>query len=209
MEKIKEIWNNRKTRGIIFIIFYICLFSYIFIVYGGKTEKIIMPENKPVKQEKKSYNSYEYTYTYEDKTINVTRSNEITGFKIDENDYYYIDGKCYILKEEKLVETEDPLKYNFDYLNNLDELKKLSNLIKTSKYADGVEEEEYSINKLQFLNLFGKTEEENTMLNYSIFFVSEKLSKISFDELGIEINYTNFENVPEIKLNYDFYESEE
>ncbi len=59
MDKLKEIWNNRKTRGIIFIIFYVILFSYIFIVYGGKNRGLVLPENKPVRNVQSEVINYE------------------------------------------------------------------------------------------------------------------------------------------------------
>jgi len=211
MEKITEIWNNRKTRGIIFIIFYILLFSYIFIVYGKRSEKVILPEGTPPKIEKKVYVNYEYEYKLEDKIIKMIKYNDIVTFELDEINYYYINGKTYKLIDEKLILTENPLKYNFDYLNNLDEIKKLSSVVKSTKYADGTLEENYDINLSQLLNVFGIVEEvdANEMTNYSIYLVNEEVDKIIFNDLAIEIKYTNFKNIPEININYDFYESED
>lgn len=209
MNKLNDFWSNRKVRAIIFIVFYIILFSYIFIVYGNRTEKVIMPETKPVKEEKKIYNSYEYEYKTGEEIINVTKYNDIVSFKIDEVIYYYINGKTYKLEEEKLHEVDNPLKYNFDYLNNIEELKKLSNLVKTTKYVDGLVEENYDVNLNQTLNLFNQSEEvDNKMCNYSIFYNEKIITKIVFNDLNIEIKYTNLDEVNEIKINYEFNESE-
>ena len=210
MEKIKEIWGNRKLRGILFIIFYVIMFSYIFIVYGNKSEKIILPENKPVKVEKKTLNSYEYKYINADLNLDITRYDNIIHFKIDENDYYYIKNKCYLLKDEKFVQTENPLKYNYDYLNNLEELKKDSNLVKTTKYADGILEENYDISSTKFMKIFDSEENsEKEIINYSIYLKDDQVSKIFLHDLELEIIYTNFENIEKININYEFAESEE
>ena len=187
MEKIKDIWYNRKTRGIIFLIFYIILFSYIFIVYGKKSEKIILPENKPQRIEKEVFNNYEYDYYYNDKVIHVVKYNDIVEFN----------------------ETENPLNYNFDYLSNLESIKKISSLVKTSKYVDGTNEENYNINLAQLLYIFGIQEEVDAkeVTNYSIITFSKKISEIVFYDLNIKIKYTNFSDVSEININYDFLES--
>jgi len=211
MEKIKEMWNNRKTRGILFIIFYFLMFSYIFMVYGGKTEKIILPENKPAKEEKKTFDNYEYTYKHGDEVINVLKYNDIITFKIEEKDYYYINNKCYVLQDEKFVEAENPLEYNFDYLNNLNELKKISTLIKTSKYADETLEENYEISMEEFLKFYETSSEisEDELINYSIFSKDNLINKVVLNNKDVEINYINFENIPEININYEFYEGDE
>ena len=209
MEKIKDIWYNRKTRGIIFLIFYIILFSYIFIVYGKKSEKIILPENKPQRIEKEVFNNYEYDYYYNDKVIHVVKYNDIVEFKYEDVDYYYINNKCYKLEDEKFIETENPLNYNFDYLSNLESIKKISSLVKTSKYVDGTNEENYNINLAQLLYIFGIQEEVDAkeVTNYSIITFSKKISEIVFYDLNIKIKYTNFSDVSEININYDFLES--
>jgi len=211
MERIKEIWNNRKTRGIIFLVLYIFLFSYIFIVYGKKTEKIILPETKPTKIEKKIFTSYEYEYIIDDNIISVIKYNDIINFKKDDVDYYYLNGKCYKLEEEKFIETENPLKYNFDYFNKFDEIKKLSTLVKTTKYVTGEIEENYDVNFSQFLAVFGIEEEVDAkeMINYSIVLLNDEINEIDFNDLNFKIKYKSFENIQEINTDYEFFESEE
>ena len=210
MEKLKEIWNNRKTRGVIFIIFYVILFSYIFMVYGGRTKELVLPENKPIRNTKEEVINYEYSYISDDRSIDVKKYNEVVNFKIDDNDYYYINNKTYLLKDEKFHETENPLTYNFDYLNNIEKLKDASNQVKITKYADGTIEQNYNINKMQFMNIFGiKEENENSMINYSLFIKNEKLERIVLTDLNVEIKILNVEDVLEINTNYEFYEGEE
>ena len=210
MDKISDIWSNGKTRGIIFVIFYIAIFAYIFVVYGNRSEKVILPDQTPAKVVKASYDSYEYDYIIDEKTINVIKNNDVVNFKIDDVDYYYINNKCYKLEEEKFHEVENPLKYNFDYLNNLDKIKKLSILAKKTTYMDGVIEENYNISLAELLNVFGITEEVDAkeITNYSIF-SSEKVSKIIFHDLNFEIKYKSFNDVSLININYEFYEGEE
>ena len=62
MDKIKEIWSNGKYRGIILLVFYFCLFTYIFVVYGGRSEEIILPEKTPTKVSETKITNYEYEY---------------------------------------------------------------------------------------------------------------------------------------------------
>ncbi len=208
MERIKEIWENRKTRGIIFLVLYVLLFSYIFIVYGNKTEKIILPENKPIKEEKpKEINSYEYEYIIGEETIDIIKNNDTLNFKKDDIDYYYINQKYYKLEEEKFYEVENPLKYNFDYYNKLEEIKKISTFVKTSKYANGNVEDNYDVNMAQFLDVFGIKEEVDAkdMLNYSTIKVDDKVVEIDFNTLDFKIKYKSFKNIPEINTNYEFY----
>lgn len=207
---MKDIWNNRKTRGIIFLVFYIMLFSYIFIVYGGRSEKIILPDNKPPKVEKKVYNNYEYDYIYNNQIIHAIKYNDVIEFKISDLDYYYINNKCYKLENEKFIEIENPLKYNFDYISNLDDIKKISDLVKTTKYVDGTIEENYDVNFAQLLNIFGVQEEVDAkkMINYSIFIFNEEISELVFNDLDVKIKYTSFNDVAEINIDYEFYESE-
>lgn len=210
MDKLKEIWNNRKIRGIIFIIFYVILFSYIFIVYGGKNRGLVLPENKPVRNVQSEVINYEYSYIYDNQNIEVRKYNEVINFKIDDNSYYYINNKTYVLKDEKFHEVENPLKYNFDYLNHLEKLKQSSKQIKMTKYADGTIEENYNINKAQFLNIFDSKEEiENEMVSYSLFMKNQKLERLVLNDFNIEIKILNTENIAEINTNYKFYEGEE
>ena len=211
MEKLKAIWSDRKTRGIIFLILYFILFSYIFIVYGNKTEKIILPENKPEKQEEKAFDNYKYNYVTDENRIEITKYNEIVNFKLNDIDYYYLDGKCYKLEGEKLYEVENPLKYNFDYLNKIKEIKDLSTRIKTSKYEDGKEEENYNVNLAQLLELFGITEEVDAkeMINYSIFFKDKNISEIVFNDLNFKIEYLSIGDIEKIDANYEIATSEE
>lgn len=211
MEKLKAIWSDRKTRGIIFLILYFILFSYIFIVYGNKTEKIILPENKPEKQEEKAFDNYKYNYVTDENRIEITKYNEIVNFKLNDIDYYYLDGKCYKLEGEKLYEVENPLKYNFDYLNKIKEIKDLSTRIKTSKYEDGKEEENYNVNLAQLLELFGITEEVDAkeMTNYSIFFKDKNISEIVFNDLNFKIEYLSIGDIEKIDANYEIATSEE
>ncbi len=209
MDKLRNFWENRKARAIVFIVCYIILFGYIFIFYGNKNPNPYAPDPTPEKTEKKVYNSYEYEYK-KDSVINVTKYNDIVAFKIGEDSYYYINNKTYKLEDEKLHETKDPLKYNFDYLNKLDEMKELSSLVKTTTYADKSIEENYDVNLSQLLNLFGHIEEVDNkeMLNYSIFYENNVIKKITLNTFDIEINYTNLESAKEIKITAEFDESE-
>lgn len=208
MGKVKEIWNNRKTRGIIFLILYVILFSYIFIVYGNKSEKIILPENKPLKEEKRVVSNYKYQYILGDEIFDVVKNKDILYLTKGDLEYYYLNGKYYKL-DEKLKEIEAPLKYNFDYYNKLEDIKKISALVKTTTYADGKIEENYDVNLAEFLSLFGVQEEVDAkeMLNYSIIIVNKEIDEINFS-IGFKIKYQDFKNVPEINTNYEIDESE-
>ena len=208
MGKVKEIWNNRKTRGIIFLILYVILFSYIFIVYGNKSEKIILPENRPLKEEKKVVSNYKYQYILGDEIFDIVKNKDILYLKKGDLEYYYLNGKYYKL-DEKLKEIEAPLKYNFDYYNKLEDIKKISTLVKTTTYADGKIEENYDVNLAEFLSLFGVQEEVDAkeMLNYSIIIVNKEIDEINFS-IGFKIKYQDFKNVPEINTNYEIDESE-
>lgn len=209
MEKLREIWNNGKSRGIILLAFYFLLFSYIFLVYGGRNNEVILPEKIPPKQtEEEKITSYEYEYVSNDEVVNIIKYNDIVNFKLNDVDYYYIDNKTYKLENEKFYEIENPLKYNFDYIGNIQEIKKLSTVVKTSTYADGSIEENYDVNFSQLLSLFGITEEVDAseMLNYSIFYTDGKIMSLVFEKLNLKINYINFDNISEINVNYEFYE---
>ena len=211
MEKIKEIWNNRKTRGIIFLILYVVLFSYIFIVYGKKTEKMILPDSKPTKVEKKVSLNYEYEYIVDDKIVNIKRTGKNYTFVLDNVEYYCLDGICYKLEEGKLYKVENPLKYNFDYLNKIDEIKKISELVKTAKYVDGRNEENYNVNMAQFLEIFNINEEVDakTMTNYSIFLKDNNLDEIVFYDLNFKVKYISFDGIDEINVKYEIVETGE
>ncbi len=214
MGKIKEIWNNRKTRGIIFLIFYLILFSYIFIVYGNKSEKILIPDGTPEKEKivlEKTYSSYKYEYIIGEESTEIVKYNDVVNFKYNDIDYYYLSGKCYKLEGEKFYEIENPLKYNFDYLNKITEVKNLSTRVRTSKYEDGREEENYNINLAQFLELFGLAEEADAkeMTNYSIFYRDNNIEEIFFTDLNVRIKYTSFEDVEEVNTDYEIFISEE
>jgi len=208
MERIKEIWSNGKYRGIILLSFYFLLFSYIFWVYGGPNNEVILPEKVPTRPAvEEKITSYEYEYVLNDEIVNVIKYNDIINFKLNEIDYYYIDNKTYKLENEKFHEIENPLKYNFDYIGNIKEIKELSTLVKTSTYADESVEENYDVNFSQLLSLFGITEEVDAseMLNYSIFYKDEKITSLVFEKLNLKLNYINFENISEININYEFY----
>lgn len=209
MERVKEIWNNGKIRGTIFLILYFIMFSYIFLVYGNRNNEIILPEKTPVKEEE-TIIGYEYEYLKDDQKVLVIKYGDIVNFKLNETDYYYIDSKTYKLENEKFYEIENPLEYNFDYIGNIDEIKKLSTIVKTSTYADNTTEENYDVNFSQMLSLFSVNElvDASEMLNYSIFYKDNKINKIFFEKLNLTINYINFENISEINVNYDFYEEE-
>ena len=211
MEKIKEIWNNRKTRGIIFLILYVVLFSYIFIVYGKKTEKMILPDSKPTKVEKKVSLNYEYEYIVDDEIIKIKRAGNNYTFVLNNVEYYCLDGICYKLEEGKLYKVENPLKYNFDYLNKIDEIKKISELVKTAKYVDGRNEENYNVNMAQFLEIFNINEEVDakTMTNYSIFLKDNNLDEIVFYDLNFKVKYISFDGIDEINVKYEIVETGE
>ena len=206
MERIKSIWNNRKTRGIVFLILYVVLFSYIFTIYGGKSGKVILPDNKPSKVVKEKDINYEYEYITNEEKILITKYKNILSFKKDNIDYYYIDGEYYSLKESKLYKVESPIKYNFDYLNKIDDLKNISTLVKTSKYANGEDEENYNINMAQFFELLGLKEEADAkkMINYSIVSVNNTIIEIDFDTIEFKIRYTKLKDIAEIKIDYEF-----
>ena len=207
MDKIKEIWSNGKYRGIILLVFYFCLFTYIFVVYGGRSEEIILPEKTPTKVHETKITNYEYEYVQDENLIKVIKYNDIVNFKIGENDYYYINNKCYQLIDEKFHEAIDPLKNNYDYLGNINEIKKASKLVKTVNYTDGLIEENYDIDYAEMLKILNVTEEleQSETLNYSIFYEDKKITKITFEKLNLEIRYINFDNISEININYEFY----
>ena len=207
MDKIKEIWSNGKYRGIILLVFYFCLFTYIFVVYGGRSEEIILPEKTPTKVHETKITNYEYEYVQDENLIKVIKYNDIVNFKIGENDYYYINNKCYQLIDEKFHEAIDPLKNNYDYLGNINEIKNASKLVKTVNYTDGLIEENYDIDYAEMLKILNVTEEleQSETLNYSIFYEDKKITKITFEKLNLEIRYINFDNISEININYEFY----
>ena len=206
MDKIKEVWGNGKNRGIIILCLYFLLFAYIFMAFGGRQNKVILPEKPPLKEETKKITSYEYEYVFNDSKVKIVKYNDIVNFKIDDIDYYYINSECYKLEEEKLHKVENPLQYNFDFLGTISELKGLSTLEKTSNYANGMIEEVYNINYAQFMNFYGITDADaEQMTNYSIFYENDSITKIVFNTLNVEINYLNLENIEEIIVNYEFY----
>ncbi len=206
MNKIKEIWDNGKNRGIIMLVLYFCLFAYIFVVFGGKQNEVILPEKPPIKEEIKKITSYEYEYVFDNNVIKIVKYNDIVNFKLSESDYYYINSECYKLEADLLHKVDNPLEYNFDFLGTLTELKELSTLEKTSNYTSGVLEETYNVNFAQFLNFYGTSKEvTEEMLNYSIFYENDSVTKIVFNNINLQINYLNLDNVSEIKINYEFY----
>ena len=101
--------------------------------------------------------------------------NDIVNFKIGENDYYYINNKCYQLIDEKFHEVIDPLKNNYDYLGNINEIKKASKLVKTVNYTDGLIEENYDMRGSDVVNA------QQLVLQKASLDISEVLARKTID----------------------------
>ena len=65
------------------------LFSYIFWVYGGPNNEVILPEKVPTKPAvEEKITSYEYVLN--DEIVDVIKYNDIVNFKINEFIIFYI-----------------------------------------------------------------------------------------------------------------------
>ena len=117
--KIKELWKNKRTRGILFFVFYFFFFGFLVLLLQNAPEK----ENNgpPVVTGEYSFykldqDNYHFSYTVSENAATVlfegkkNKSNssftkEIDGLK---ENYFFTNEKYYVLKGNAYQVTKNP-----------------------------------------------------------------------------------------------------
>lgn len=128
IEKLKELWKNKRYRSIIILGFYIVFFALVFISVDNKKE-VITDKYQQIKNKKYSYTINngstekveELDMLNDLSTIIKNSTLESTNYLNDSNTYIYNEYKIIIYGKEKISKIEiikDDLKIEVNYKEN-------------------------------------------------------------------------------------------
>ncbi len=217
IKKVRENLKDPKKKSLTLLGLYAIFFIFVFVLLQSAQTRNV--SNIPKIEENNTGNtidSYEYIY----KITNNTKINEITGTHKDNKDlfiynelkYYKEDNVIYLYEKENLKEVEtlgvDIDKYNYD---NVKKIIDASNLVDETIYKDESSKNTYNIDLLDYLNLLNeenscKNDCSNIIIpitvnsNNYINSVTIDLSEYYKYKFLIEINYSNINNIDNIKI---------
>lgn len=211
---IKEGLKDPKKRSLtllgIYAIFFIFVFIFISSAPSNPTPKLPVDDNNEVdNNDTGKVDSYEYSYK-------IGNDITVTGIhKLNEDVFTYNDINYY--KKDNVIYLNDSVVENFEFDINKFSYDSMNELIKESEfeqetiYKDGNKKTSYNINVQKYFTFLN---EENLCDNVDCSYIfasievdtKDYINSIIIDlsdyygyEYKIEINYSNINNIEEIK----------
>ena len=179
LKKIKEYWSNKRYRGLFILGLWFFFFLFVILILRSTARYTPVVTKKTIPQILESIDNYNFLYeiTADENNYKILGSyipNQ-TVFEYD-NQTYLISDDTYIVNDELLEETVNPLEIDLSKLN----IQNIYNLIKDKEPLYEYEKDEikttvYKVSMNEF----------NQMMNKEI---------ESSDYIEININNTNIKN---------------
>ena len=208
VEGFRNIFGNPKLKGVIQIIFWIVFFFIVAMIF--RTSKVNNNvEKKDNKVDSKEnidtsvVNSYEYTYQYNDNTSMISTKgihyNNKETFTMNNIKYYSIDNKYYNAQTKELAN----ITYAIDEwsYNNIKSITDHNSYTNQTKYKNGKEVYEYTIDKNTYNNYYQKTytNDINITITKENNVITEAIINYGFGT--VTINYTNINEIDNLDIN--------
>ncbi|MBQ9011546.1 MAG: hypothetical protein IJ093_02735 [Bacilli bacterium] len=145
-EKIKELWNNSKTRSIIVLGFWLA-FIFLVIVFARVSFPSSNESNVIINDNFASLNSYDFTYETSDLLISGQQYDKKQLFYLNNHRYYYNEN-VYLFDDKAIIQNNfdlNVLKINHLFLNNL---------LNGINYSNGDGFRQYVVSLDRFINLY-------------------------------------------------------
>jgi hypothetical protein len=196
IKKIKILYDNKKYRSLVILLFYIVAFAIIISIMQFNAKHPIKNEELDpfINLDKMTSYAYKYTFTStkeeDDFTIEGVRyqNQERLTYKTDA--YYVIDNVLYSIVSDKLHQINDDLvNIKLSKLNPKD----LKTLIESankdySKANDGIVTEQYTLSLIKFLQVYNPL--ESTIDNSKNVYLTVTKNKNNI--VSILIDLTNY-----------------
>ena len=200
LKKIKEYWSNKRYRGLFILGLWFFFFLFVILIVRSTARYTPVVTKKTIPQILESIDNYNFSYeiTADENNYKILGSyipNQ-TVFEYD-NQTYLISDNTYIVKDELLEETVNPLEFDLSKLN----IQNIYNLIKDKKSLYENEKDEikttvYKVGMNEFNQMMNKEIESSDYIEININTKSNNYESINIDLTKYmnqeELRYRNY-----------------
>ena len=200
LKKIKEYWSNKRYRGLFILGLWFFFFLFVILILRSTARYTPVVTKKTIPQILESIDNYNFSYeiTADENNYKILGSyipNQ-TVFEYD-NQTYLISDNTYIVKDELLEETVNPLEFDLSKLN----IQNIYNLIKDKKSLYENEKDEikttvYKVGMNEFNQMMNKEIESSDYIEININTKSNNYESINIDLTKYmnqeELRYRNY-----------------
>jgi hypothetical protein len=200
LKKIKEYWSNKRYRGLFILGLWFFFFLFVILILRSTARYTPVVTKKTIPQILESIDNYNFSYeiTADENNYKILGSyipNQ-TVFEYD-NQTYLISDNTYIVKDELLEETVNPLEIDLSKLN----IQNIYNLIKDKESLYENEKDEikttvYKVGMNEFNQMMNKEIESSDYIEININTKSNNYESINIDLTKYmnqeELRYRNY-----------------
>ena len=207
VEGFQNIFGNPKLRGIVQIIFWVVFFFIVAMMFRtSKANNDVTKKSTELKDKDTSVvNSYEYAYDYKDDlnqiVIKGTHYNNKESFTINNQKYYMVDNNYYDSTTKEIINIDYAMdEWTYDNIKSITDHNSYTN---HTKYKDGKEVFEYTIDKNSYNDYYQKTYANNIIMSISKEdgVITEAIVNYGFGI--VEISYTSINEIDNLDINID------
>ena len=199
-KKIKEYWSNKRYRGLFILGLWFFFFLFVILILRSTARYTPVVTKKTIPQILESIDNYNFSYeiTADENNYKILGSyipNQ-TVFEYD-NQTYLISDNTYIVNDELLEETVNPLEIDLSKLN----IQNIYNLIKDKEPLYENEKDEikttvYKVSMNEFNQMMNKEIESSDYIEININTKSNNYESINIDLTKYmnqeELRYRNY-----------------
>ena len=200
LKKIKEYWSNKRYRGLFILGLWFFFFIFVILILRSTARYTPVVTKKTIPQILESIDNYNFSYeiTADENNYKILGSyipNQ-TVFEYD-NQTYLISDDTYIVNDELLEETVNPLEIDLSKLN----IQNIYNLIKDKEPLYENEKDEikttvYKVSMNEFNQMMNKEIESSDYIEININTKSNNYESINIDLTKYmnqeELRYRNY-----------------
>ena len=200
LKKIKEYWSNKRYRGLFILGLWFFFFLFVILILRSTARYTPIVTKKTIPQILESIDNYNFSYeiTADENNYKILGSyipNQ-TVFEYD-NQTYLISDNTYIVNDELLEETVNPLEIDLSKLN----IQNIYNLIKDKEPLYENEKDEikttvYKVGMNEFNQMMNKEIESSDYIEININTKSNNYESINIDLTKYmnqeELRYRNY-----------------
>lgn len=200
LKKIKEYWSNKRYRGLFILGLWFFFFLFVILILRSTARYTPVVTKKTIPQILESIDNYNFSYeiTADENNYKILGSyipNQ-TVFEYD-NQTYLISDDTYIINDELLEETVNPLEIDLSKLN----IQNIYNLIKDKEPLYENEKDEikttvYKVSMNEFNQMMNKEIESSDYIEININTKSNNYESINIDLTKYmnqeELRYRNY-----------------
>ncbi len=200
LKKIKEYWSNKRYRGLFILGLWFFFFLFVILILRSTARYTPVVTKKTIPQILESIDNYNFSYeiTADENNYKILGSyipNQ-TVFEYD-NQTYLISDDTYIVNDELLEETVNPLEIDLSKLN----IQNIYNLIKDKEPLYENEKDEikttvYKVSMNEFNQMMNKEIESSDYIEININTKSNNYESINIDLTKYmnqeELRYRNY-----------------